>query len=299
VTRPQADSPLALVDGSPWRLSMGLHRLDEAAWLEVDGDRGRALLEKSRLLDTARDTVLATLSEGDAPSRELLETVRAFLDAHRDRSAVAPPLLDEPTTASIELERHHPIEAASRLVHEDLCVLARDDVAWRLVAACVCFPSRWSLREKLGASLADIHGPVPGFDRTLADPAGTFFDRLSVERPVWRRNWTLLDTPELHLPSPAARRQAHQPDGDLGTRLWFRVERQTLRRLPRTGAIVFTIGTTVRPLGHVVRTTPGFADALRSTLLTVDDDVAAYKGWSTLLAPLQAWLASVEQGPHG
>jgi dimethylamine monooxygenase subunit A len=278
---------------------MGLHRLDEAAWLEVDGHRGDALLEKSRLLDDERDSVLATLPVGDEPSRELLEMVIAFLDAHRDRlDAADRSLAERATRGTIEIEQHHPIEAASRLVQEDLCVLARDDVSWRLVAACVCFPSRWSLREKLGASLADIHGPVPGFDRALADPAETFFDRLTVGRPVWRRNWTLLDTPTLHLPSPATRHLPQELDGDLGTRLWFRVERQTLRRLPRTGAIVFTIGTTVRPLDHLVRTTPGFADALRATLSTVHADVAVYKGWSTLLAPLDRWLGSVQPSPQ-
>jgi dimethylamine monooxygenase subunit A len=278
---------------------MGLHRLDEAGWLEVDEHRGRALLEKSRLLDTARDTVLATLPEGDEPSRELLEMVVAFLDAHPElRGGAGAPLAKRATDTTIEVDAHHPIETAARLVQEDLCVLVRDDVAWRLVAACVCFPSRWSLREKLGASLADIHGPVPGFDRTLADPVGTFFDRLTVQRPVWRRNWTLLDTPELHLPSPAPRRRSDDLDGDLGARLWFRVERQTLRRLARSGAIVFTIGTSVRALDEVVQTTAGFADALRSTLTTVDDDVAAYKGWSTLLAPLDTWLASVEAATH-
>ena len=48
----------------------------------------------------------------------------------------------------------------------------------------------------------------------------------------------------------------------------------------------------MRPLDDVVAATPGFADALRRTLATVDEDVAAYKGWTGLLAPLARWLAS-------
>ncbi len=279
---------------------MGLHRLAESAWLEVDERRDRVLRQKAHLLDAERDTVLATLPTGDEPSRVVLAEVLGHLATHHDLlDATGPRITDRTTGAVIDVERHHPIEAASRLTQEDLCVLTRDDGAWRLVAACVCFPSRWSLREKLGASLTEIHGPVPGFDRTLADPAATFFDRLTVARPVWRRNWTLLDTAELHLPSPAARHHPFDAVGDLGSRLWFRVERQTLRRLPGTGAIVFTIGTSVRPLGDLVRGTPGFAEALRRTLSTVDEDVAAYKGWSDLLAPLGAWLASVEPEARG
>jgi dimethylamine monooxygenase subunit A len=298
VTRLDPASPLALVDGSPWRLAMGLHRLEDGAWLEVDEHRGPELRAKARLLDAASDTVLATLPAGDDASQELLAAVVEHLVAHHDVLDVTGSTLTERTTATtIDVDRLHPIDAASRVTQEDLCVLARDDEAWRLVAACVCFPSRWSLREKLGESLAEIHGPVPGFDRTLADPAATFFDRLAVTRAVWRRNWTLLDTPELHLPSPAARHRDDPHDGELGTRLWFRVERQTLRKLPGTGAIVFTIGTSVRSLDDVVRTTQGFAEALRATLSTVDADVATYKGWSSLLTPLLAWLA--DAAPSG
>jgi heme-dependent oxidative N-demethylase alpha subunit-like protein len=298
VTRPAPASPLSLVDGSPWRLSMGLHRLEEREWLEIDDRRGTELQEKARLLSAARETVLVTLPSGDAASRELFDLVVEHLVAHHDVLDTSGATIVERTTGdAVDVAQLHAIEAASRLVQEDLCVLVRDD-AWRLVAACVCFPSRWSLREKLGASLVEIHEPVPGFDETLATPASTFFDRLSAERPVWRRNWTLLDTPALHLPSPAERRRA--PDrlgGDLGARLWFRVERQTLRRLPSSDAIAFTIRTTVQPLGDVVAATPGFAHALRSTLLTVPADVAAYKGWAALLAPLVGWLddAAVER----
>ncbi len=300
VTRPEPTSPLSLVDGSPWRLTMGLHRLDEAEWLEVDERRVPELRAKADLLDHERDTVLATLPSGDDPSRELLAAVVEHLAVqHGVLDATGPVLTDRLSGAAVDLEGHHPLEAASRVAQEDLCVLVRDEVAWRLVAACVCFPSRWSLRDKLGATLSGIHGPVPGFDATLGAPAATFFDRLTVTRPVWRRNWTLLDTPELHLPSPAARRRTLDGDDDLGHRLWFRVERQTLRRLPDTGAIAFTIGTTVRPLADVVAATPGFADALRRTLSTVDEDVAAYKGWTDLLAPLARWLASEVPGSEG
>jgi dimethylamine monooxygenase subunit A len=298
VTRAPIASPLSLVDGAPWRLSMGLHRLDEREWLEVDARREGELREKARLLDTARDTVLVATAAGEAPSRELLETVLAHLVAHHDvLDAAGAEHVDLATGWPSRSADRHPIEVASRLVQEDLCVLVRDD-EWRLVAACVCFPSRWSLRDKLGASLAEIHGPVPGFDRTLAAPGTTFFDRLSTARPVWRRNWTLLDTPELHLPSPAARRRPPEASGaDLGSTLWFRVERQTLRRLPVTGAIVFTIRTSVQPLNEVVDTTPGFAAALRSTLSTVSEDVARYKGWTSLLAPLSEWLAARSTAP--
>jgi dimethylamine monooxygenase subunit A len=289
----RATLPPQSLDGAPFRWTMGLHRLEESDWLDVDAQREVELAHKARLLADARDVVLVALPEGTAPSAELHELVVDNLATHHPG-----------VTASVShAGDRDPLEAAALAVQEDLCVLAHDD-AWRLVAACVCFPSRWSLKEKLGATLEGIHAPVPGFDLALAAPATRFFDRLDVARPVWRSNWTLLDTPELHLPSGDARGTAPDARGrrdldaaDVASRLWFRVERQTLRRLPTTDAIAFTIRTTVRPLAEALASAPGAAAALAATLATVPADVAAYKGWVGLLTPLRDWLAAPERGP--
>jgi hypothetical protein len=269
---------------------MGLHRLDPRRWLEVDDGRAEDLARKSHLLESSRDVVVVTLPDSEAPSLELLELVVTYLEANHDGllDLDGDSIREHSTGAVLERGLEHPIVLASQLVQEDLCVLERDD-AWRLTAACVCFPSRWSLREKLGRTLGEIHGPVPGFEDTLEGPASTFFDRLSVDRPVWRVNWTLLDTDEPHLPTASSRLTRWTSD-EVGSALWFRVERQTLRRLAESDAIVFTIRTYVRPLADVVAATPGFAAALRDTMRTVTPDVAAYKGWVGLLEPLDAWL---------
>jgi len=270
---------------------MGLHRLDEEAWLEVDRRRAGELLAKARLLEDARTDVLAAAPGALAACEELAGLIEANLTSthpgllFRDRGAI----VETTTSLRYDPAAMHPLELAARIVQEDLCVLERREGHWRLTAACVCFPSRWRLADKLGATLAEIHGPVPGFDRALGSTTATFFDRLRVERPVWRLNWTLLDTPELHLPSASSRR-SREAIRDPATSLWFRVERQTLRRLPASGAIVFTIRTYVTALGELLAQRPGAAAALRDTLVTVPVDVASYKGWSGLLDELTAWL---------
>jgi hypothetical protein len=285
------DAPYVPVDGGPWHLSMGLHRLDADRWLEVDTHRGDDLRRKSRLIEEASDVVVVTLPGSEGAAQELLELVVGYLESHHAEllEVDGTSIRERTTGAVLRADLGHPIVTASRLVQEDLCVLQRDERAWRLTAACVCFPSRWALSEKLGQTLGEIHGPVPGFQDTLAGPASTFFDRLSAQRPVWRVNWTLLDTDEPHLPAASGRRARWTKD-ELGSSLWFRVERQTLRRLASSGAIVFSIRTYVRPLAEVVDATPGFAIALRDTMRTVSPDVAAYKGWAGLLEPLDAWL---------
>jgi hypothetical protein len=75
---------------------------------------------------------------------------------------------------------------------------------------------------------------------------------------------------------------------DLGD-LTFRVERQTLRKMERSGAVVFTIRNYTTPLSVLCENNEARV-ALLETLRTVQPDVAAYKGWTPLLEPLLAWL---------
>jgi hypothetical protein len=181
----------------------------------------------------------------------------------------------------------HPIVAAARLVQEDLCVLVRSDV-WRLQAACVCFPSRWNLASKIGTTLDDIHSPVPTYDVELSRPTNAFFDRLKPERSFWRLNWTLIDSPALHQPT-SARRSPHGNVADW----FFRVERQTLRRLPASDTIVFTIRNYVASAKSLCDTHEEFASTLLLNLDTAPDDVQSYKGWTGVADRLRGELGGI------
>lgn len=245
-------------------MAMGLRPLEEVHWLEVDDRRDEELALKSRLLSEMPASVVATQPEGHAPSEELYDEVLRWLTTYGPRSGDVAPLGGD-----------HPVVAAARLVQEDLCVLVRDDV-WRLRAACVCFPSRWSLATKIGRSLDDIHAPVPGYRDVLSRPTTGVFDRLRSERSFWRLNWTVLDDPALFQPS-AARSPNAATVQDV-TQWYFRVERQTIRRLAATGAIVFTIRNYVCPVTELAGQ-PEFLEHLRAGIEGAPADMQAYKGW--------------------
>jgi hypothetical protein len=138
----------------------------------------------------------------------------------------------------------HPVEQAGRLVAEDLCVHLPDASGVPvLVAACLCFPFRWVLAEKLGRPLSAIHAPIPGFAEQLGTPVDRLVTRLTSERGVVRHNVGMLDCPDLFQPRRPDQGRPPVPDG-----FFVRSERQTLRRLPTTYAVVFTIRTTVLPV---------------------------------------------------
>lgn len=267
--------PLVFMDG-PWRMSMGLRALEPGDWLWRDAHHAAETAERRRLIAADRDAVLAMPPGTEAAARELLALVRGDLVAHHGAAAGWP-------------EASDPLAELGGLVQEDFCLLARgEDGPYVLRAGVLCFPLHWRLRDKLGLPLRAIHAPVPGFADKLGDPADRFLGALTSERPVWRANWTFTERPDLHQPG----RRRHDPRLDsenAGRRLWLRIERQTLRRLPATGFVVFGIRSLVRPLAEIAAE-PGVAGALAARLREMEPDMAVYKGIPPMCQPLLAWL---------
>lgn len=268
---------------APLRLSLGLRPLDLGEWLDVDAHYEEELALKRQLLACRHSDVVAHLPAGRAGAEETLTLVREWIGQHH------PHLLPD-----VEADAHpglHPVDAAGRLVQEDLCVMTRETGTWRLTAASVCFPSRWSLSEKLGATLGEIHDPVPGYHDSIGPIVDRSLDRLEVSRPMWRRNWSILDDPALFQPAAASVRGAAPASLD---ELTLRVERQTLRRLPATSAVLFTIRTYRRRLGDVAGDA-AVARELAAALRTCSPALAEYKGWTHLLRWLIDTLQAVAE----
>ena len=236
----------------PYRMRMSLRPLDHADWLVIDDDFAANLAEKERLLAERHGEVFAALPEAEAGSREVLERLAAHLverfpNHYRLDRATLVRLCDD-RAFDLDQRAIHSLDLAGRLVQEDLCLL-RDGV---LVGASLCFPTRWRLAEKLGRPLAAIHAPVPGFAATLAESVERFFEYLAPSQGVWRANWGIADDPALFQPS------GHFRDGideaitarNAGEKLWLRVERQTLTRLPRSRDVLFTIRVLQEPLAR-------------------------------------------------
>lgn len=269
----------------PHRVRMGLAALAPGeAWIEVDGDRAADLREKRRLLAAERDRVLRVLAGSEPAQAEVYEVVAAQLAAHHPPIAPGDPE-DAPAPA---------LERAALLVQEDLCVMERNDAGWCLSAAAVCFPTRWDMPSKMGLALAAIHDVVPGYAGRVATAADRFFDRLQ-PGPVFRRaNWSLLDDPALFQPAalrggaPAASIDARHA----GDAVWLRIERQTLQRLARTGAILFTIRIHRAPL-RTLAADPAAAASLAAAVRSMDALMQHYKALARVRGAALAYLDSV------
>ncbi len=267
---------------APFEWKIGVHPLDLDSWLVIDPDLDSDRSEKAELLRTRHGDVVAVMPGSEPAAGEVLGLVTAHL---RDRDIPIP----------VDGVPAHPIERAARLVSEDLVVMERDVIerdtaAWRLTAACVCFPTRWDLASKRGRSMAEIHAPVPRYARDLEQRTDTFFDRLRVERPVWRSNWTIdADWSNRLEPDERVPRDPSITAENVGSKLCLRVEYQTLRRLPNHDAILFTIRILRRPLSWVLDN--GEGGGLAAALDAMPADVADYKAGSVRYHPeMTEWL---------
>ena len=209
-------------------------------WLNVDSAYRAQLAEKARLIADRRSSVIATLPQATDSVVELLGVVLADL-ALRPGFTVAGDQVRRPDGVSIILDRQDPFLTLSRLVQEDFCIHQSMGDEHALTAALLCFPAAWTLAEKLGRPLSAIHRPVARYDATIAHRVQRMFDMIAPGRPLWRANLLRYDDPALFQPHTEA---APRPVGHTGS-AYLRCERQTIRRLPTSGAVVFTIHTTI------------------------------------------------------
>jgi len=286
-----------------WRLA--IRPLDLHDWIQVGDDYDHEMDGKQRVLRDHRDTVVSLRDDIVDDAAEVLAAIVEHVPSRfpqlftRDGDHIEIPHRNERhrITPSADGTWHeHPLVVASRLVQEDLALLVERDGRLVFGGGVVCFPNRWDLSSKLNLSMAEVHAPVSQLNEQLEAPIDSFFDRLSPEKSFWRLGWGVLDTDDPYQPmdGSAAESPAIPEIGDpsTGDRLFLRVERETLRRLPTTRCVLFTIRTYIRPLSHLVDR-PADAARLAEALSNLPDDVRDYKRTLELTDAAVAWLQSV------
>jgi hypothetical protein len=154
----------------------------------------------------------------------------------------------------------------------DFVVLDRNEPN-QVLGGCVCFPSGWSLPEKMGKNLFATHAPVPGMNRSLASKIGQFICRLNSKRCFQRTNWGLTGTHALDQ-HPHRRIPPISADADPAT-VDLRIEWQALTGLPGD-LVLFGIRVFQVPLSRI-RATPKLAELLAENLASMPSAVAEYK----------------------
>jgi len=241
-----------------FRHRLGTRSLDLTQWLTPDAETAPTIEMKRRLIEFRRSEVVALYERGELAAQEAAELVAQWTSVALTHSGIDA-LVD-----------------AALMVADDLLVLeprsssVGDELLF--VAGVVCSPSRWKLADKMGKNMMQVHAPVAKYAEHIGLAVDTTLQRLTVDRPLWRSNWTLEDHPALFQPELPVTRLVEDV-----SRLWIRIERETLRRLPQTGGVLFTIRGFQQPLAEYVTRGVEHVEALRALVERLPDDLSRYK----------------------
>ncbi|KAL2754203.1 hypothetical protein ACRALDRAFT_2124959, partial [Sodiomyces alcalophilus JCM 7366] len=277
---------------------MGLRAIHHDDWIELDSQFPKFHAEKARRIIDRGEKCTMTAPEAYPAAVELLEELARYLPDRyptlfrRTETGLLVNLWSgESFDVTTRPLREGPITICTRLVQDDLAIMVkREDGQYYLLSGSILLPGFWRLGDKFGMALSQIHatGNVPQFHEKLEAGMGKFFARLRPGELYARHNYFMQvddglgwshsigseDAPE----ESRGWKVVKEPEGGRSVEdMWFRSERQTLRRLPRTGAVVFTIRTYFHPMTEVAREdyVPGrLASAIRSW----GPDVRRYKG---------------------
>ncbi|KAL0949821.1 hypothetical protein HGRIS_009857 [Hohenbuehelia grisea] len=209
------------------------------------------------------------------------------------------------------------MEIASHLTQEDFALMLEGtDGRYYFQGGAILVPGFWRMTEKLGLPLEEIHlsGNVPQYQDKLQMSMERFFRRMAVDKPVARNNYFVQivrpqelldgraeDEGDAYFVDPEELGWSTTTNGDedsAGPGRWgageegldvraetlrMRSERQTLRRLGRSGAVVFGIRTYMTAVEELVHEEGGVGERLASALRGWSEDVQRYV-WLTLFS---------------
>ncbi|RCK59611.1 hypothetical protein Cantr_07361 [Candida viswanathii] len=108
------------------------------------------------------------------------------------------------------------------------------------------FAAGFDPRDRFNKPLSFVHGPVPAYAQKLKMSMNRFFNRIS--------RFYVDDANKGHnLPEGHVQEPLKYEDLDFENQVHYRSERQVLTKLPKSGAVVFTIRTYLLPLAEYKR----------------------------------------------
>lgn len=222
-------------------LHMGMQTVPQSRWLETCVDLEVYHSHKLQVRKNYGQKVFASLADSQPPQQELATLLRQHLlhDHAQVYGQMGDRLVHLPSGMRFDIPVSDGLDSlwsASLWVADDLLIMQPVDGQYCLTAASLCSPSSWHLQDKLGQPMARIHDPVPGIHQQLTPKIDQFLNNMATGQVVERRNWSLQETQDLaQFPQSTASPLAPS------TPLFYRMERQSLLRLPETQAIVFAI----------------------------------------------------------
>ncbi|KAK4223955.1 hypothetical protein QBC38DRAFT_486521 [Podospora fimiseda] len=265
----QNEEPLQLRPFKPiYHITMALQSATQSTLIHLDKNYLTRILARQNLLQTQTSIVLGSLPESLSPLQELyIYLLKTYLPNrfpsifslspdntyfHNKITHRSFPLIPIPT------DRKELLKTIGETVEEDMFLLREVGGKHVCVAFICCHPSGFDPSTKLGKTLKEIHGPVPGYER-IEVGMERFFKRLEGGKRVKRVNWGIQTHSSLYSPStnhihPSDESYTESTPEEIDINSCnLRVELQSLMRLPDSKALLFSFKTFLYPLTELKR----------------------------------------------
>ena len=210
-------------------------------------------------------------------------------------------LVDRAEGTAHELDRPgvEPLAVISQFLEEDFILLQQVDGQDQITAASNAYSSSGRIVSSVGRSIPWAHKFVPTLNEQLGPRIDRVLGNIKVDAPVERFNWLLTPISSRLFPEDPHAANATAVDrinaalvadpGRAGEILWIRVERQTLLRLPESGALAFSIYTYSDPLSSIARDRESL-EAMHRLIGSYSEDRMNYAAMAPIRAPVLKWL---------
>ncbi|KAJ5247445.1 hypothetical protein N7468_002428 [Penicillium chermesinum] len=278
--------------GQKYFITLGLRSMKWDEWIELDNHYLKYHADKKRRIAERGEKCYGTAPEAMDGAIELLEELCDYLPERYPTLFAKTPtgITNKATNETFDITARplpeDPMATCARLVQDDLALMfERPDGQYYLLAGAILLAGFWRLSDKFGMPLSEIHtsGDVPQFREKLEKGMLNFFRRLRPEEPVLRNNYFIQVDEDLAWSYSIGPEDAETVSWNTAEKNraiehhFFRSERQSLRRLPKSGAVVFTIRTYFEPITEIVKE-PYVPGRLASAVRSWGEDVSRYKG---------------------
>jgi dimethylamine monooxygenase subunit A len=286
---------------------LGLRPINPNCWILMEAEYAANMNEKCERLVAYPQQYYRALPSSLGAQRELQERVITHLLRDYPERFVRVDSVIKSLDTGVEIDSSNqtvePLLQLSKLIEEDFMLIEEVDGRSCITAASNVYSSSGRLVASVGRAVAWAHEPVPRLTDTLGRRIDQIIGSIHAATPCERFNWQITPLSSIFFPrdNPHAENAAamhgiyeslRANPAAVGDMLWIRVERQTLSRLPDSGAVAFSLHTFSDPLSSI-----------QSDLQSVRAVLALLRGYSVerlkysemdiIREPLIAWFESI------
>ncbi|KAI0871703.1 hypothetical protein GGS24DRAFT_492025 [Hypoxylon argillaceum] len=285
-------------------VTMGIQKRVRSEWIRIDRGYLARIQERLPLIKNKPELTIGTGEKVNPAIQELYEEIMVkYLPARyptmfQARGNIVENLATGTTypLTTTGVTHAQMLAYMGENVEEDFYFMCPDpDGQYRLQGYIACFPGGFLSPARVGESVREIHQPVPGYERKLGLSVDRYFTRMEPGDFIGRMNWSLqVDGADLFRTDgnnyyPGAKDMFSEAKNDPSLdECFLRVEHQTLTKLPRTSAVIFTVRSYMTPL-HQVKA-EGDGKALAQAIESMPEGLGHYKMrqfWGSKVLP---WL---------